>query len=121
MFVILNHACHNDEIRCIRSRDEIYDLLNCSRPPPNIFVTGTLIMLKLDICDHHIISHEVDINLPSLKTLHLEDVQFEGDFTRLLKLLSCCLALEELIMKEMYWYDWEVCCVSSTTLKRLEV
>lgn len=59
---------------------------------------------------------------PNLKTLYLDDVQFQGNNGNVgfVKLLSGCPVLEYLVMQDMKWYEWDDCSVSSNTLKRLK-
>ncbi|CAN8247432.1 unnamed protein product [Cochlearia groenlandica] len=59
--------------------------------------------------------------MPSLKVLFLDDVWFEDDSTGFSKLLSGCPVLDELTLKDMNWSEWGICCVSSTSLTKLQI
>ncbi|XP_010412404.1 PREDICTED: F-box/LRR-repeat protein At4g14096-like [Camelina sativa] len=88
---------------------QIYILNNWSGPPRDVFVSKELVRLEIGTGDCCIIDLEGDCNLPSLKILRLDDVQFKDGCTGLLKLLSSCPVLEELAMVDMRWHDWDVC------------
>ncbi|KAG7563771.1 Leucine-rich repeat 2 [Arabidopsis suecica] len=98
----------------------IYNLDNWSGPSPHVFVAKELSTLVLGTnCIINVERGVVD--LPNLKTLHLDDVQFTDDNTGLSKLLSGCPVLEVLFLVDINWDDWDVCCVSSTSLKKMRI
>ncbi|CAH8266938.1 unnamed protein product [Arabidopsis lyrata] len=99
---------------------QIYNLDNWSGPSPHVFVAKKL--SRLAIGTDCIINVERGcVDLPKLKTLHLDDVQFTDGNTGLSKLLSGCPVLEVLSLVDINWYDWDVCCVSSTRLKKMRI
>ncbi|CAL9223883.1 unnamed protein product [Arabidopsis halleri] len=69
--------------------------------PPKIFVSETLVRLKLKFVQGVNISVEGDVSLPMLKILHLDYFKIvTGTFN---KLLSGCHALEELLLYNLMW------------------
>ncbi|OAO89510.1 hypothetical protein AXX17_AT5G39650 [Arabidopsis thaliana] len=90
--------------------------------PSKIFVSKTLVRLKIQFQDGVHIDVEGGVSLPKLKTLHLD--YFKIETSMLNKLLSGCHALEELVLANLMWADSsedEACHVSVSipTLKRL--
>lgn len=79
----------------IQRRVEVIDLnLDSHTLKPTIFISGTLIVLKLHYLN--VGNHTSCVNLPSLKTLHMIYVQFNNrnDY---INFLSSCPNLEDLI------------------------
>ena len=64
----------------------------------SIFIFPKLVVLKLTYC--HVIGN-IDFNLPSLKTLHLNDVHFKNN-DEFNKLIYGCAVLEDLIANIYY-------------------
>ncbi|CAA0392739.1 unnamed protein product [Arabidopsis thaliana] len=91
--------------------------------PSEIFVSKTLVRLKIQFQDGANVNVEGDVSLPMLKTLHLDYVKMD---TRMLqKLLSGCHTLEELLLMNLIWKESsepEPCFVSVSvrTLKILK-
>ncbi|XP_010436887.1 PREDICTED: putative F-box/LRR-repeat protein At5g41840 [Camelina sativa] len=92
--------------------------------PPGIFVSKTLVRLKIQFEDGVSIKVKRGVSLPNLKTLHLDYFRID---TRLFnKLLSGCHALEELVLVDLMWDDPWVSVepfsvtVSIPTLKRMK-
>ncbi|ESQ44165.1 hypothetical protein EUTSA_v10006442mg, partial [Eutrema salsugineum] len=88
--------------------------------PPKIFVSKTLVRLKLGPADD--LSFSIDVKnvfLPMLKTLDIDSVVFEERGFGFVKLLAGCPVLEELVMMNIGWEDWKFCSVLVKTLKRL--
>ncbi|KAL1221926.1 putative F-box/LRR-repeat protein [Cardamine amara subsp. amara] len=90
--------------------------------PQEIFVSKTLVRLKIQFDDGVNIDVEGDVSLPKLKTLHLD--YFKIKTSTFNKLLCGCYALEELVLINLIWdepSEPEPCCVtvSLPTLKRL--
>ncbi|KAF8085190.1 hypothetical protein N665_0676s0004 [Sinapis alba] len=90
--------------------------------PPEIFVSKTLVRLKLG--EGHDVTFSADVEsvfLPKLKTLDIDSVVFEEEGVGFAKLLSGCPVLEELVLMSMGWENWEFCSVSATSLKKLKI
>ncbi|EOA24148.1 hypothetical protein CARUB_v10017381mg [Capsella rubella] len=100
---------------------QIFNLDNWFGPPSDVFVAKTLVRLVIGTGDSCMINLEGNCDLPNLKILRLDEVQFTDDNIGFLKLLSSCPALEELAMVDMKWYDWDVCSLCSTSLQRIKV
>ncbi|KAL0714834.1 hypothetical protein Bca4012_021813 [Brassica carinata] len=89
--------------------------------PPEIFVSKTLLKLKLE--GGHSLSFGADVEkvfLPKVKRLEMESVEFEEDGVGFGKLLSGCPVLEELVLANLGWEHWKSCSVSAKTLRRLK-
>ncbi|KAG2315682.1 hypothetical protein Bca52824_018804 [Brassica carinata] len=85
--------------------------------PPEIFVSKTLLKLKLEGGDG--LSLGTDVG--KVKTLEIESVEFEGDGVGFEKLLSGCPVLEELVLVNLGWEHWKSCCsVSAKSLRKLK-
>ncbi|KAG7544181.1 F-box domain [Arabidopsis thaliana x Arabidopsis arenosa] len=100
------------------SRSSFYTL------PSNIFVSKTLVKLKIEFEDGVNIYVKGDVSLPKLKILHLD--YFQTDTSTFNKLISGCHVLEELVLINLKW-NWnylepQPCSVivSVPTLKRLK-
>nr|VDC99579.1 unnamed protein product [Brassica rapa] len=78
--------------------------------PHEIFVSKTLVSADVE-----------DVFLPKLKILDIDSVVFEEEGVGFARLLSGCPVLEELVLTNMGWENWEFCSVSVTTLKRLTI
>ncbi|CAL9223884.1 unnamed protein product, partial [Arabidopsis halleri] len=78
--------------------------------PQDIFVSKTLVRLKIDFEDGVGIDVEGDVSLPKLKTLHLD--YFKIETSTFNKLLSGCHALEELVLVDLIWDDSRVSLMS---------
>ncbi|KAL0724665.1 hypothetical protein Bca4012_039264 [Brassica carinata] len=90
--------------------------------PHEIFVSKTLVRLKLGEGYDVTFSTDVeDVLLPKLKTLVIDSVAFEEEGVGFARLLSGCPVLEELVLTNMGWENWEFCSVSVATLKKLTV
>lgn len=90
--------------------------------PHEIFVSKTLVRLKLGEGHDVTLSADVeDVFLPKLKILDIDSVVFEEEGVGFASLLSGCPVLEELVLTNMGWENWEFCSVSVTTLKRLTI
>ena len=90
--------------------------------PHEIFVSKTLVRLKLG--EGHDVTFSADVEdvfLPKLKILDIDSVVFEEEGVGFARLLSGCPVLEELVLTNMGWENWEFCSVSVTTLKRLTI
>uniref|UniRef100_A0A1J3IKV5 F-box/LRR-repeat protein n=1 Tax=Noccaea caerulescens TaxID=107243 RepID=A0A1J3IKV5_NOCCA len=88
--------------------------------PPEIFVSKTLVKLKLGPGNDLTLGEDVeDVFLPMLKTLDIDSVVFEEEGVGFAKLLSGCPVLGELALMNIGWENWKSCSVSVTTLKRL--
>ncbi|EOA18513.1 hypothetical protein CARUB_v10007065mg, partial [Capsella rubella] len=90
--------------------------------PSEIFVSKTLVRLKIQFKNGVSINVEGDVSLPNLKTLHLDS--FKIDTRMFNKLLSGCHVLEELVLVKLMWdesVEPGTCfvTVSIPTLKRL--
>ncbi|CAN7128704.1 unnamed protein product [Brassica rapa subsp. narinosa] len=90
--------------------------------PHEIFVSKTLVRLKLG--EGHDVAFSADVEdvfLPKLKILDIDSVVFEEEGVGFARLLFGCPVLEELVLTNMGWENWEFCSVSVTTLKRLTI
>ncbi|WZZ66633.1 hypothetical protein YC2023_078003 [Brassica napus] len=90
--------------------------------PHEILVSKTLVRLKLE--EGHDVTFSADVEdvfLPKLKILDIDSVVFEEEGVGFARLLSGCPVLEELVLTNMGWENWEFCSVSVTTLKRLTI
>nr|VDD62300.1 unnamed protein product [Brassica oleracea] len=90
--------------------------------PHEVFVSKTLVRLKLG--EGHDVTFSADVEdvfLPKLKILDIDSVVFEEEGVGFARLLSGCPVLEELVLTNMGWENWEFCSVSVTTLKRLTI
>ncbi|CAH2063575.1 unnamed protein product [Thlaspi arvense] len=88
--------------------------------PPRIFVSKTLVRLKVGPGED--ISFGVDVKdvfLPKLKTLDIDSVEFQDRDFGFVRLISGCPMLEELFMMNIAWANWTFCSVYAKTLKRL--
>ncbi|ESQ44169.1 hypothetical protein EUTSA_v10006403mg, partial [Eutrema salsugineum] len=89
--------------------------------PPQVLMSKTLVTLKVAGTDEFTID-VMDVYLPKLKTLHMEDVSFDDETgASFAKLISACHALEELVMTKMMLDFWESCSVCNPTLKRVKI
>ncbi|XP_019101065.1 PREDICTED: putative F-box/FBD/LRR-repeat protein At3g59240 [Camelina sativa] len=89
--------------------------------PSSVFVSKLLVRLRIENANAVVID-SAHVFLPKLKTLHLNSVVFGDGDSCLVKLISGCPVLEELVMIDLRWdgYYWNRS-VSSKTLKRLTV
>ncbi|XP_020875437.1 LOW QUALITY PROTEIN: putative F-box/LRR-repeat protein At5g41630 [Arabidopsis lyrata subsp. lyrata] len=71
--------------------------------PPKIFVSETLVRLKLKFVQGVNISVEGDVSLPISKILHLDYFKIVTATGTFNKLLSGCHALEELLLYNLMW------------------
>lgn len=87
--------------------------------PASVFVSKSLVRLRIETGNGAVIDVE-DVFLPKVKTLHLDSVVFgEVGNCSLVKLVSGCHVLEELVLTDMCWDGYWNRSVSSKTLKRL--
>ncbi|XP_024012968.1 putative F-box/FBD/LRR-repeat protein At3g59240 isoform X2 [Eutrema salsugineum] len=86
--------------------------------PSIFFVSKSLVRLRIVTEDGPVIDVE-DVFLPKLKTLHLDSLVFKDGDNYLVKVISGCPVLEELVMIDLGWDDYWNRSVSSKTLKRL--
>ncbi|KAF3494102.1 hypothetical protein DY000_02056613 [Brassica cretica] len=86
--------------------------------PSEMFVSETLVRLKIGVRDVLTIDKVKDVFLPNVKTLCLDDVMVKNSVFR--KLLSGCQALEELVLNNLFEVKGS-CSVFHNTLKRLVV
>ncbi|CAL9245801.1 unnamed protein product [Arabidopsis halleri] len=88
--------------------------------PSEIFVSKTLVKLKLGPAnDLTLTIDRKDVFLPKLKTLYIDSVEVQERGFGFVKLLSGCPVLEELVLMNIGWENWQFCSVSVKTLKRL--
>ncbi|CAA7016708.1 unnamed protein product [Microthlaspi erraticum] len=99
-------------------RDLTQGIESDSLLPSEIFLSETLVRLKLSGCGPNIDVEEAC--LPKLKTLCIEGVHFEKHGVGLDKLLSGCHELEDLVLDDISWFIWDFASVSVPTLKRLK-
>lgn len=65
---------------------------------------------------------DVVIDLPSLKTIYLDYIRFEDNYSVVfVNLISGFPKIKELVMKDIMWQTWEACFVTSTILKKLNI
>ncbi|XP_019093545.1 PREDICTED: LOW QUALITY PROTEIN: putative F-box/FBD/LRR-repeat protein At3g59240 [Camelina sativa] len=88
--------------------------------PSSVFVSKSLVRLRIETLYDFVIDL-AHVFLPKLKTLHLMYVVFEDVDSCLVKLISGCHVLEELVMINLHWDGYWSRSVSSKTLKRLTV
>ncbi|XP_019082940.1 PREDICTED: putative F-box/FBD/LRR-repeat protein At3g59240 [Camelina sativa] len=86
--------------------------------PSSVFASKSLVRLRIEIVCAFVID-SAHVFLPKLKTLHLKSVGDVDSF--LVKLISGCHVLEELVMIDLHWRGYWNRSVSSKTLKRLTV
>ncbi|ESQ56155.1 hypothetical protein EUTSA_v10027284mg [Eutrema salsugineum] len=86
--------------------------------PKSLYTYEKLEVLKLSGCV--ILNVPVDVCFPSLKTLHLIRVEHETNES-LLRLLSGCLVLEDLVLDKTYGYGFPSVVVQRHTLQRLSI
>lgn len=84
--------------------------------PSEIFVSNTLVRLKIGISDVLTIKVK-DVFLPKVKFLCLEYVTIKNSVFA--KLLSGCEALEELVLNNLMWEFTRSCSISNRTLKSI--
>ncbi|KAF8110718.1 hypothetical protein N665_0079s0034 [Sinapis alba] len=89
--------------------------------PPEVFVSKTLVKLKLGEGGGLSFSDDVaKVYLPKLKSLEMDSVVFEEDGVGFVKLLSGCPVLEELALVNIRWEYWKSCSVSVKSLRKLK-
>ncbi|CAH8384124.1 unnamed protein product [Eruca vesicaria subsp. sativa] len=89
--------------------------------PPEIFVSKSLVKLKLEGGEGLSFTADVaKVLLPKVKTLEIESVEFEEGGVGFVKLLSGCPVLEELVLMNLGWEHWKSCSVLAKSLKRLK-
>ncbi|CAD5315743.1 unnamed protein product [Arabidopsis thaliana] len=101
----------------------IYDIKGNFQLSSRVFSQATLVTLKLATNRSLIWINGDDVaaaHLPCLKTLWLDDV-LVADVKVFVRLLSRCPILEELVMIDMKWHNWEACFVVSASLRRLKI
>ncbi|CAH2063569.1 unnamed protein product [Thlaspi arvense] len=86
--------------------------------PASIFVSKSLVTLRIEAGNGACIDVE-DVFLPNLKNLHLDCIAFGNGDHSLVKLISACHVLEELVLIHVTWDGYLNRSVSSKTLKRL--
>ncbi|ESQ56154.1 hypothetical protein EUTSA_v10027210mg [Eutrema salsugineum] len=86
--------------------------------PKSLYTYEKLEVLKLSGCV--ILNVPVDVSFPSLKTLHLIRVEHETKES-LLRLISGCLVLEDLVLDKTYGYGFLPVVVERSTLQRLSI
>ncbi|CAL9223888.1 unnamed protein product [Arabidopsis halleri] len=74
--------------------------------PPEVYVSKTLVRLRIGFKDGVGIDVEGDVSLPKLKILHLDHFQIKKSMFA--KLLSGCHALEELVLVNLMWHERRV-------------
>jgi hypothetical protein len=85
-----------------RHVEEFHFALNATTLKPNIFISRTLVVLKLEMV--HIARNTSCVHLPSLKTLLLCFVYFENQ-NNYINYLSACPNLEDLHAYNVYYYE----------------
>ncbi|KAL9812818.1 putative FBD domain, F-box-like domain superfamily protein [Arabidopsis thaliana] len=94
---VLDIDLHIPSSRGFGSNSTFYPL------PSEIFVSKTLVRLKIQFQDGVNVNVEGDVSLPMLKTLHLDYVKMD---TRMFqKLLSGCHMLKELLLMNLIWEE----------------
>ncbi|XP_023638785.1 putative F-box/FBD/LRR-repeat protein At3g59240 isoform X2 [Capsella rubella] len=83
----------------------------------SVFVSKSLVRLRIET----LYCNVIDVFLPKIKTLHLDSVVFGDGDSCLVKLISGCHVLEELVMIDLNWGAYWKRSVSSKTLERLTV
>ncbi|XP_023638787.1 putative F-box/FBD/LRR-repeat protein At3g59240 isoform X3 [Capsella rubella] len=81
----------------------------------SVFVSKSLVRLRIET----LYCNVIDVFLPKIKTLHLDSVVFGDGDSCLVKLISGCHVLEELVMIDLNWGAYWKRSVSSKTLERL--
>jgi hypothetical protein len=84
-----------------RHVEEFHLALNATTLKPKIFISRTLVVLKLEMV--HIASNTSCVHLPSLKTLLLCFVYFENP-NNYINFLSACPNLEDLHAYNVHFY-----------------
>ncbi|EOA15493.1 hypothetical protein CARUB_v10004737mg [Capsella rubella] len=110
---------HNVLERCVFDLDLHLAFESEFLLPSEVYMSKTLVRLKLYFGLLFPTFDDEDVYLPKLKTLHLECVHFEKHGIGLTKLLSGCHMLEELVLNDISWFIWDFASVSVPTLKRL--
>lgn len=87
--------------------------------PACVFVSKSLVRLRIESGNGVVIDDMEHVTLPKLKTLYLDSVLFGDGDNHLVKLISSCPVLEELVMINLCWDNYWNRSVSSKTLKRL--
>ncbi|XP_010475394.1 PREDICTED: putative F-box/LRR-repeat protein At4g00320 [Camelina sativa] len=95
---VLKRGVLDIDLHLSSSRNCAYSL---NTLPSEIFVSKTLVRLKIQFRSGVSIEVDGDISLPKLKTLHLDC--FRIDTPMFNKLLSGCRALEELVLVNLMW------------------
>ncbi|KAF6138220.1 hypothetical protein GIB67_011060 [Kingdonia uniflora] len=87
--------------------------------PESIFSCKSLTSLRLE-SNHCILKLPIHMHLPNLKNVHLKDITFPND-SSVLKFVSSCPTLEELILYECKVMNMKTFCISSPMLKTLTI
>ncbi|KFK41208.1 hypothetical protein AALP_AA2G099400 [Arabis alpina] len=104
--------------RGVLDLDLCMDLIKDCQFPAEIFMSETLVRLRLNNGYGPTIDFE-DVNLPKLKSLHMDSAHLEKSGIGLSKLLSGCHMLEDLVLDEISTCLWDFSSVYVTTLKKL--
>ncbi|XP_010413724.1 PREDICTED: putative F-box/FBD/LRR-repeat protein At3g59240 [Camelina sativa] len=89
--------------------------------PARVFTSKSLVRLRIETGNGTMIGgmHMEHVFLPKLKALYLDTITFGDGDNYLVKLISACPVLEELVMINLCWDGYWHRSVSSKTLKRL--
>ncbi|XP_074266434.1 F-box/LRR-repeat protein At4g14103-like [Silene latifolia] len=106
----------------LKELDLSFHLRNPSdhRLPPQLFVSQSLEVLKLDSNLHLDAAEFSHISLPTLKLLHLHSFLIVQD-DLITKLVSCCPSFEDLSVAYCLWNQGDGLAISSHSLRRLEL